>query len=164
MNHKVRLAIILVLTWILLSGMFEPLMLSFGVFSVIFSMWITGRMINVDQERYTFFMTGGVIAFLLKLAVKVVQSNIDVSLRILGIRSVDSTFIRIPVPYDDDVPRVLYANAITLTPGSSSIALSEDTLLVHTISAQGAEDLANNDMFDIMPKRYSITQVDTTKK
>lgn len=164
MNHKVRLAIILVLTWLLLSGMFDPLMLSFGVFSVVLTMWITARMLKVDEERYTFFVTRTFITFLFKLGVKVVQSNIDVSLRILGFRPVESTFINIPMPFDDDIPKVLYANAITLTPGSSSIAMSDDSLLVHTISAQGADDLANNDMFDIMPKQYSITQVDTSTK
>lgn len=147
----------------LLSGMFEPLMLGFGVFSVIFSLWITGRMLKIDQERYTFFVTGSFISFLLKLSVKVVQSNIDVSLRILGFRPVESTFVTIPMPFDDDVAKVLYANAITLTPGSSSIALSEDTLLVHTISNQSAEDLANNDMLDIMPKQYSVADVEIPK-
>ncbi|MFT6270141.1 MAG: multicomponent Na+:H+ antiporter subunit E [Alphaproteobacteria bacterium] len=164
MNHQVRLAIILVLTWILLSGMFEPLMLSFGVFSVLFSMWITGRMHKIDRQRYAFFVTGSLITFLFKLAIKVVQSNYDVSLRILGIRPVESTFIRIAMPYKDDVAKVLYANAITLTPGSSSIALSDNTLLVHTISAQNAEDLANNDMLDIMPKQYLISEVDVKNK
>jgi multicomponent Na+:H+ antiporter subunit E len=161
-NHQVRLAIILALTWILLSGMFKPLMLSFGVFSVLFSMWITGRMHQIDRQRYTFFVTFTFITFLLKLAFKVVQSNYDVSLRILGIRPVESTFITIPMPYKDDVAKVLYANAITLTPGSSSIALFENTLLVHTISAQNAEGLANNDMLNIMPKQYSISQVEVT--
>ena len=64
------------------------------------------------------------------------------------------------MPFDNDVARVLYANAITLTPGSSSIALTKDTLLVHTISDQGATDLANNDMLDIMPKQYSVSEVE----
>lgn len=159
MNHKVRLAIILVATWVLLSGMFEPLMLAFGVFSVVVSMWITSRMHKIDQERYTFFVTGSFIVFLFKLGVKVVQSNIDVSLRILGFKPVESTFITIDMPFENDVAKVLYANAITLTPGSSSIALSKNTLLVHTISNQNAEDLANDDMLKIMPKQYAVTQV-----
>ncbi len=163
MNHKVRLVIILVITWLLLSGMFEPLMLSFGVISVLFSIWITSRMYKIDQERYTFFVTLSFIKFLYKLAIKVVQSNIDVSLRILGIRPVESTFISIPIPFESEVAKVLYANAITLTPGSSSIALSEDTLLVHTISNQGATDLANDDMLKIMPKQYSVSQVELPK-
>jgi multicomponent Na+:H+ antiporter subunit E len=143
--------------------MFEPLMLSFGVISVLFSIWITSRMYKIDQERYTFFVTLSFIKFLYKLAIKVVQSNIDVSLRILGIRPVESTFISIPIPFESEVAKVLYANAITLTPGSSSIALSEDTLLVHTISNQGATDLANDDMLKIMPKQYSVSQVELPK-
>jgi multicomponent Na+:H+ antiporter subunit E len=142
--------------------MFEPLMLSFGVISIVFVMWITHRMHRIDNERYTFFVSATFFTFLLKLAVKVVQSNFDVSLRILGIRPVESTFVTIRVPYKEDVAKVLYANAITLTPGSSSIALSEDTLLVHTISAQNAIDLVNNDMLAIMPKQYSISEVDVT--
>jgi len=161
LNHKVRLAIILVLTWIALSGMFKPLMLSFGVFSVIFSMWISSRMHRIDQERYRLFVTGSFIKFLGKLSVKVVQSNIDVCSRILGFKPVESTFITIPMPYKDDVAKVLYANAITLTPGSSSIALDDHTLMVHTISAQGAIALENNDMLDIMPKQYEIVEIES---
>lgn len=163
MNHKIRLAIILVITWVLLSGMFEPLMLTFGVISVLFSLWITGRMLRIDQERYTFFVTGSLIVFLYKLVIKVIQSNIDVSLRILGFRPVESTFISIPMPFTQDVAKVIYANAITLTPGSSSIAMSNDTLLVHTLSRQGAEDLINNDMLNIMPKQYDVTEVELPK-
>lgn len=164
MNPKFRLAIILVATWILLSGMFEPLMLSFGVFTVIFTMWITNRMLNVDKEHYSLTVTFAFVSFLSKLAVKVVQSNIDVSLRILGFRPVESTFINIPMPFEDDVSKVIYANAITLTPGSSSIALSNDCLLVHTISTNGADDLANNDMLDIMPQPIQNNSVDLTNK
>ncbi len=163
MNHQVRLVLILMVIWILLSGMFEPLMLAFGVFSIGFTMWITSRMLKVDQERFTFFFGGSFISFFLKLAVKVVQSNIDVCLRILGIRPVESTFVTIPMPFKDDVAKVLYANAITLTPGSSSIALSDNSLLIHTISAKGAEDLANDDMLNIMPKQYSIKPIEAHK-
>lgn len=163
MNHTVKLAIVLVIIWLLLSGMYEPLMLSFGFVSVLFALYLTQRMVNIDQERYRFFVTGSFISFVFKLAGKVVSSNIDVSLRILGFRPVESTFITIPMPYKDDVAKVLYANAITLTPGSSSIALSDDTLLVHTISSSGAEDLANNDMLNIMPKQYEITEIENSQ-
>jgi multicomponent Na+:H+ antiporter subunit E len=41
--------------------------------------------------------------------------------------------------------------------------LSDDTLLVHTISSSGAEDLANNDMLNIMPKQYEITEIENSQ-
>lgn len=160
MTHKVRLAVTLVIVWLLLSGMFKPLMLTFGIFSVVFSLWITNRMLRIDKQRYAFFVTGSFLKFLAKLSIKVVQSNIDVAARILGFKPVESTFVVIPVPYQDDVAKVVYANAITLTPGSTSIALTDDALLIHTISSGSAEDLLNDDMLNIMPEQYSISKVE----
>ncbi len=121
---------ILVIVWLLLSGIYEPLLLSFGVISVLISLWLTKRMLRIDQEQYTFFVTISLVKFLSQLFYKIVVSNYDVALRVLGIRPVQSTFITIEVPFDNDVAKVLYANAITLTPGSASIALSDHTLLV----------------------------------
>lgn len=157
MNHYLRLVVLLLITWLLLSGMYVPLMLSFGAVSIAISVWISARMFKVDNERYTFYIDLSFLRFLIKLAVKIVQSNIDVSLRILGIRPVQSTFVKIPIGLKSDPGRVIYANSITLTPGSSTIEMSEDSLLVHTISTQGAEDLSNNDMLDIIPSGFTRT-------
>lgn len=161
MNHLIRLGLILVLCWLLLSGMFEPLMLTFGAVSVLISLWLTKRMLKIDNEQYTFFVTTSLISFLIKLFYKIVLSNIDVSLRVLGFKPVESTFITIKVPYDNDIAKVLYANAITLTPGSASIALSDHTLLVHTISESGAKDLMDGDILNIMPSQYEIKNVES---
>ncbi len=164
MSHLFRLGVILVVVWLLLSGMYEPLMLSFGAFSVFVSLWLTKRMLRIDQEQYTFFVTISLVKFLFKLFYKIILSNIDVTLRVLGIKPVQSTFITIDVPYDNDVARVVYANAITLTPGSASIALSDHTLLVHTISEQGAQDLADGDILNIMPAQYQVKNVENNSQ
>ncbi len=156
MSHLFRLGVILVVVWLLLSGIYEPLMLSFGAISILISLWLTKRMLKIDQQQFTFFVTLSLLKFLGQLSHKVIVSNYDVTLRVLGIRPVESTFITIDVPFDNDVARVLYANAITLTPGSASIALSDHTLLVHTISEQGAQDLAQGDILHIMPKQYQV--------
>jgi multicomponent Na+:H+ antiporter subunit E len=160
LSHLFRLGVILVIVWLLLSGIYEPLMLSFGVISVLISLWLTKRMLRIDQEQYTFFITVSLVKFLGQLFYKIVVSNYDVTLRVLGIRPVQSTFLTIEVPFDNDVGKVLYANAITLTPGSASIALSEHTLLVHTISEQGAQDLVHGDILNIMPKQYQIKTIE----
>jgi len=156
--------VILVVVWLLLSGIYEPLMLSFGALSILISLWLTKRMLRIDQEQFTFFVTISLVKFLAQLFYKVIVSNYDVTLRVLGIRPVESTFITIEVPFDNDVARVLYANAITLTPGSASIALSDHTLLVHTISEQGAQDLAQGDILNIMPKQYQVKTLENSNE
>ena len=164
MSHLFRLGVILVVVWLLLSGIYEPLMLSFGAVSILISLWLTKRMLRIDQEQFTFFVTISLVKFLAQLFYKVIVSNYDVTLRVLGIRPVESTFITIEVPFDNDVARVLYANAITLTPGSASIALSDHTLLVHTISEQGAQDLAQGDILNIMPKQYQVKTLENSNE
>lgn len=164
MSHLFRLGVILVVVWLLLSGIYEPLMLSFGALSILISLWLTKRMLRIDQEQFTFFVTISLVKFLGQLSYKVIVSNYDVTLRVLGIRPVESTFITIEVPFDNDVARVLYANAITLTPGSASIALSDHTLLVHTISEQGAQDLAQGDILNIMPKQYQVKTLENSNE
>lgn len=153
----------LVIVWLLLSGMYEPLMLAFGVFSIAVSLWLTKRMLRIDNEHYTFFVTASLLSFLSKLFIKIIVSNIDVSLRVLGLKKVESTFVTIPVPFESDVAKVMYSNAITLTPGSASIALSDHSLLVHTISVEGAQSLIDNEILDIMPSQYEIRPVEVTK-
>lgn len=161
MKHPIKLAIVLVITWLLLSDFFEPLLLSLGVVSVAFSLWIATRMDKFDNERYRFNLSLSFIKFLFSLGIKVIQSNIDVCARILGFKPVESTFITIQMPFKDDVAKVLYANAITLTPGSSSIALEDKRLLVHTISKEGAHSLAHGDMLKIMPKNFTVDEIET---
>jgi multicomponent Na+:H+ antiporter subunit E len=163
LSHLFRLGVILVVVWLLLSGIYEPLMLSFGALSIFISLWLTKRMLRIDKEQYTFFVTVSLVKFLSQLFYKIVVSNYDVTLRVLGIRPVESTFITIEVPFDNDVAKVLYANAITLTPGSASIALSENSLLVHTICEQGAQDLAQGDILNIMPKQYRVKNIENSK-
>ena len=164
MSHLFRLGVILVVVWLLLSGIYEPLMLSFGLISILISLWLTKRMLRIDQEQFTFFVTISLLKFLAQLFYKVIVSNYDVTLRVLGIRPVESTFITIDVPFDNDVAKALYANAITLTPGSASIALSDNTLLVHTISEQGALDLAQGDILNIMPKQYQVKTLENSNE
>ncbi|GAC28510.1 hypothetical protein GPAL_1646 [Glaciecola pallidula DSM 14239 = ACAM 615] len=51
LSHLFRLGAILVIVWLLLSSIYEPLMLSFGVISVFISLWLTKRMLRIDQEQ-----------------------------------------------------------------------------------------------------------------
>lgn len=156
MKYTLRLAIILALLWLLLSGYYHTLMLIFGAISVAIVVWLTWRMDEVDKDRFTLFVTGDFVGFLFKLFIKIVQSNIDVCARILGFKPVSSTFIRIELPFDDDLSKVLYANSITLTPGTSSVTLNENELLVHALSEEGAKELAEGDMLNIMPRTNDV--------
>ena len=150
--HIVRLSIALAVVWLLLSGHYNPLMLSFGVFSIAAVMLITQRMRVVDKESYPLAVNLSVLTYMVTLTVKIIQSNWDVVLRITGLRPTTSRFVRLPLPSDDELTNVIYANAITLTPGTASVAIEDNTLIVHTISEESARALLAGDIADILPR------------
>ncbi len=151
MKRTVSLGLCLIGLWLLLSGHYNALLISLGVVSVILTLIISRRMELIDAQSHPIHLTFKLIGFWLRLFVKIVQSNIDVSLRILGLRKVEPQLIKVKLDQPSDLSKVIYANAITLTPGSASLHIEGDELYVHTISAQGAQDLLDGDMAKIIP-------------
>jgi multicomponent Na+:H+ antiporter subunit E len=45
-----------------------------------------------------------------------------------------------------DVGRVIYANSITLTPGTISMVMEDDRILVHALTFEGAAGVETGDM------------------
>jgi multicomponent Na+:H+ antiporter subunit E len=156
LKYYISLGILLMALWLLLSTHFEPLMISFGVGSVIFTLVMAKRMNLADRDSIPIHMVANLIKFWLQLGLKILVSNVDVTLRILGLKPINPQLIKIPLPKSDDLSIAMYANAITLTPGSASLHIEDGYLYVHTISKEGAEELISGDMLQIIPhNKYS---------
>jgi multicomponent Na+:H+ antiporter subunit E len=52
----------------------------------------------------------------------------------------------VPTTQVSDLTRSVYANSITLTPGTIAINVTGDVITVHALSREGAEDLARGEM------------------
>ena len=44
---------------------------------------------------------------------------------------------RYRLPYRTDLGRVIYANSVTLTPGTVSVVVDDDTIEVHVLAGEG---------------------------
>lgn len=137
--------------WLLLSGHYDPLLISFGVVSVLFSLYIAKRMDIIDKDSIPIHLTAKLVKFWVVLAGKIFTANIDVTLRIVGIRPVEPQLIKLKLNQCSDLTKVVYANAITLTPGSASLHIEDGYLYVHTISKEGAKELLDGDMAKLIP-------------
>ena len=152
MKHTVSLGILLFALWLLLSNHFNPLMISFGVVSVFLTLWVAKRLDVIDEESHPIHLTTRLFKYWFILAWKILQANLDVALRILGFKPVSPQLIRIPFNQADDLSKVIYANSITLTPGSASIHIENGDLIVHTISEEGARELFDGELARIVPQ------------
>lgn len=145
--HALLLGLILLVTWLLLSGIFDPLILAFGLASCVFVVWIAMRMDVIDHEAVPVHLTSGGLVFWPWLLWQIVKANIDVARRVLSPSAgVTPTMTEIVATQRTDLGRVVLANSITLTPGTITVDIAEDgRTLVHSLTREGIESLGEMD-------------------
>ena len=152
---SISIAILLFLFWISLSGHFQPLLLGLGMASVALTVFLSHRMNVIDHESYPLHLSLKFPGFLIYLFREVVKANIDVVMRVLSWKEkpISPQMIKIPQSQSTDLGAVMYANSITLTPGTVTIKLSENNLTVHALSKEAASELANGTMSEEISNR-----------
>lgn len=147
MIDAVATVALLAVAWLLWSGHTEPMILGFGVASVLSVVAIQHRMGALDREAHPYHLSWRPLRYLPWLAKEVVISNLDVA-RVIVTPSlpIQPQLMRVPTSQKTDLGRVLYANSITLTPGTVSLDVRDDTILVHCITDASAAGLKSGDM------------------
>jgi multicomponent Na+:H+ antiporter subunit E len=158
-RHTVSLSLILFLLWLGFSGHFEPLLLSLGVVSTAVAVYLARRMEVLDQESHPIHLTGKLLRFWTWLAREIVLANIEVIKCILKPgKSISPQMITLPLKQKTDLGRVIYANAITLTPGTVSVQLEKNIIVVHALTKQTADELATGKMSALVPDSLEADQ------
>ena len=134
--------------WLLFSGLFTPLLLALGALSSIFVAWLAQRMgLLAPEADSTWLRPLRCLAYLPWFAWQVAKANADVVLRILvPSKGISPRVLRVATTQASDLARSVYANSITLTPGTIAIDVSGEVITVHALSREGAEDLASGEM------------------
>ena len=148
MYRSVVLTLILATLWVVLSGYFTPLLLFLGGMSVALSLWIAYRIRVIEKDSTSrIFRYGSFILYLGWLLKEIVVANIAVAKIILHPRlPIQPTMIRLPLSQRSSGARVLYANSITLTPGTVSTDLDVSHVTVHALTRAGSHALARGEM------------------
>lgn len=141
-------AVLLYLFWLFLSGHLTPLLLGLGAASVALTVHLAQRMNVIDHESYPLHLSAKLPGLYLYLLKEIIKANMDVVKRVLSWKgaSISPQLIEIPQSQKNDLDAVIYANFITLTPGTVTIGLSKEHLTVHALSKEGADELATGAM------------------
>ena len=145
--------VLLFVFWLLLSGHFEPLLLGLGLVSVVLTIFLAKRMNVIDHESYPLHLSSRFPAFFVYIFREIVTTNIDVIKRIMKLsgKSISPQLVEIPAPQKTDLGRVIYASSITLTPGTVSVELTKDKIIVHALTKEAADDLSAGSMAKAIP-------------
>lgn len=141
------LACTLALFWMLLSGHTSVLLLALGLASVVLVTWLVSRMDRNDDTPIRMLFSLKFISYLGWLTWQVIITNIDVARRIWNpSMPIKPTSRKIKVHIKDPLIKTIYANSITLTPGTVTTEVGEDYFIVHALNSEGLDELEEGDM------------------
>jgi len=140
------------LFWFVLSGHTELWLLLLGIASAGLTIFLSARMNFMDHEGHPFHISMRLLHYFLYLGKEIVIANLDVVKRILSPgRSISPQIIQVPHNKKTDLGKVIYANSITLTPGTVTIELTENEIKVHALSKDGVDELQSGRMSTKVP-------------
>lgn len=133
--------------WIGLSGHFTPLLLTLGGGSIIFVLILCLRMDLLDEETAPYLIIPKALSYYAWLGREIIKANTRVAKLVLKPdMEVEPTLTKVAMEQDSDLGRSIFANSITLTPGTISIEMESDRILVHALCADMAEPENFTDM------------------
>ena len=133
------------LIWLLLSGHYDPLLLSLGLLSCALCLYITWKANFIDNEGLPLHLLVRLPVYTIWLFKEIIKANIDTA-KIIILNNPNPQNFRVKSTQKTEAGKVMYANSITLTPGTVTTQLDEDVLEVHALTAEMAEDVKSGQM------------------
>ena len=130
-------ALMLFVLWLLLSGVYSPLIIWLGVASSLITVFVVRRMnAMTESKRLEIHLKPfAVICYWIWLMGEIVKSNWTVAKIILSPNMIlNRHHFKVPCTQKTDLGQTIFANSITLTPGTISVDIEDGGILVHAVS------------------------------
>lgn len=126
-----------------------------GVLSAV-ALTVFWRRILFKPGKATSFTVSQLINFFvyfIHLIVNIVKANVNVALIVLSRKMpISPGIVILKTKLEKDLSKTFYANSITLTPGTVTINLEGDRLVVHCLTEQSAAGVTEWYLEDMMSK------------
>jgi multicomponent Na+:H+ antiporter subunit E len=145
--RNISLAVVLFLFWLALSGHYTQFLVGIGIASSLLCLVLANRMGTVDAEGVPIQLTLGAVTYIPWLLWEIVKAAWAVTRIIIDPRlPISPTMTRIRATQATPTGINVYANSITLTPGTITTGVENNMLTVHAIVGDGADDLEGGGM------------------
>ena len=139
MMYLPGLLIALALLWFGLSGETSPFFIGLAVIAVVLTLLLSARLKVIDRNASPYHRAPQLLLYMGWLVVEIVKANVAVIVRVLGPRhAIDPAVVRLRTRARTDLGKALFANSITLTPGTVTVDVDGDKVLVHALVRENA--------------------------
>ena len=144
-TKSITLFIILFGFWLLMSGYYTPLILSLGVISCILCVYLTIKGKFLDNETLPIYFFPRLIQYTLWLIKEILKSNIQTA-KVIIMKSEEPELFSVKASQKTNEGKVTYANSITLTPGTVTTQIKNDTFEIHALTKEFGDDVRSSEM------------------
>jgi multicomponent Na+:H+ antiporter subunit E len=128
--------------WLALSGHYTPMLVAIGAACAVLCLLAAVRMRAADAEGHPIELFRRAVTYIPWLTIEIVKAAWAVTKVILHPRlPISPTMTIVRASQRTTVGVVTYANSITLTPGTITVGMNGNDLVVHALVRDGALDL-----------------------
>jgi len=149
MKKFIWMGFLLISFWMLLTFTLDTFSFIVGLIAVSFVMWFNRDLLLNENESNIYTLKGvmHLTKFLLILLKEIVVANIQVAKIVLNPKMpIQPSFFKYPVKLNKPLNQVIFANAITLTPGTLTIDIKEDYFIIHALTENAKNGLFESDL------------------
>ncbi len=143
--YKVIVFTLLMVVWMVFSGLFDAFHLTLGVISCAIVTWLSSDLLfeHRNQSVLTRLTQGcRLFAYFMWMFWQITLANIYILKLAFGrSEAIQPQIVRYQCSLETDFQKFLLANSITLTPGTVTIKIMGDTFYIHAISDDAAKGL-----------------------
>ncbi|MFQ3246797.1 MAG: multicomponent Na+:H+ antiporter subunit E [Arenicella sp.] len=136
---------ILIVAWLLWSGIYKPLLLGLGAFSGALSVYLAHR-IGFFRQASGLHVIPRLPSYWLWLLIEIIKSSFDVAKIVLSPKlPISPTLIEFDAQPQGPIGQAILGNSITLSPGTVTLDVHDGRLQVHCLTREGAQALLSGD-------------------
>lgn len=146
------------LAWIIFNGQITLEIILFGVVIALGMLAFLCKFMDysIQKELRFYRLVPDFCRYVFLLVKEIIKANLTVCRMILTRReTVEPVIVHVHTNLKTETARVILANSITLTPGTITVSMTNDDLLVHCLDkslAEGMEDSAFVKLLEAMEK------------
>lgn len=145
----VVLFILLFIFWVILSSKITLIQLIVGFFASLLVVFYNYDLVFNDAEatKITFRFLGRMLHLFYIVLIEIIKSNIHVMMIVLSPKmNINPGFKKIDQPLKKGFNQALFANAITLTPGTLTVDMDDNFILVHGLELDHIDEIKTSKM------------------
>ena len=147
--------VLLFLAWIIFNGRITLEIVIFGIViaAAVFAFMCKFMDYSIKKELRLYKKVPQFLKYVFLLVKEIIKANMAVIKMILTRREVtEPTLVKVHTDLKSETAKVMLANSITLTPGTITVSMEDDTLLVHCLDKSLSEGMEDSDFVKMLEK------------